>query len=1207
MTESQLNKDGMSMRRFTALASETEDPSREAAEGDIYEVEDPENLPEDSKAQSVVLFRNEDEDVPVHVWVAMSDDERFTGLSNKETLERNEGMLFDWGNMGHRGLTMRSMDFPIDMVFLDKDGFVQQIVERVQPEDPRTYDSACRYAIELSAGFCEKNGISTDTRVYREVRDNSPDLIDLDKQESIPEEAEHYVDEDEVPEGARTIEGPAGGTYYIPPNEDSESDGDSSSEVDLSERDAEIGDDSVHPAKWRRPEEGELDEYIDEMQDTEFWSGGHEFFVEAFHGDQSTLNDHTNEKGELTEERRQQHEEWASELLNEKAATDPDETPVGMIVLGPPGAGKGWWQEQVAEGEYGDDLGGRNFTQIYSDRTKEPIPEYDGSNAAEVHDEASRMAKEELAPQAFENEHNVVVDKVATSPESTIRMVKAMQEAGYDIRASFVDVPEEKSVHNDVGRYEEEGRFTPPEYTASARDGSQDSFEQIIEEADIPEEKVGRFNNVVEWGEAPEAEQLGDELLKFLELLYPDTDIHKFIYNGDVDTDDDRKTRRRRERRRDSGVAESELRRGADRGSGGGSGERRRPVLIDLDKQDDGPESPYIEFSNLGGDPFETYDDLEDFVDDLFEAGAEQVYLGDEVFGEESGHHDRPVRVEGLSEAEAGSVYEDHIDNVLAITEPSKIEHSGKQGTHSTDEVVTVDSVNEAPDEVIVHYDEDRGLYYLPEDVDSELDDHLSQSSSSGDVSQDLDKEGYEYPDAPPDEAQPEVSQAVDRFREEIPEEVKSEEALLYWLLGTSTPAYKMSKEDAGYQSTPNEGSEYCGSCEYLYQSNETGNLICSKIAGPVDWMGWCRLWDGTEPDENLEAIHGPPESREEAMQQDWYPITVVEAMAKQMDFELEVFRIVATDDMDMGLTSDLMAVGVNFPSHDVFVDWRTESWPDGQELDGPHVSIYSTMDDVRDVAQGEVEMITSVDPSGGVDKQFETPPGVPDNANYLAPDEEPPEGATTHEGPQGATYYVTDDQDPDAAPQTDNFGGLEGSQTVDTDTQVAEEDQDAFVSYMAGSYRTMNSALRGNREMTESTQEQIDTIESYMDQVDDFDEPTTVYRGLTASADMVEQFSNGEGDQIQLSGFQSTSHNPQAADFFAGPAIRDDEQPVMMNIETPRGLPLYDMGIDRAGAADETRDEEEMLLGHDWTYEIQNVEETEDGLLVDLEVVDDE
>ncbi|AGC34484.1 zeta toxin [Haloarcula virus HVTV-2] len=391
-----------------------------------------------------------------------------------------------------------------------------------------------------------------------------------------------YVDSpDEAPEGVQVQQGDRGGLWY--PSEQAEGTG--------TDQDGDGEPETPEPVQWDRPEPDELDEYVDKVQSSDWWSNGHEEFKKSWEEGKNTENEHTNEDGEYDPERAEKHQEWAEDLLNEDARVDPDsdEDPVGVILLGPPGAGKGWWQEQVEEGAYGDSFD-REFTHISSDATKEPIPEYDGENASYVHDEASHIAKNNLAPEAIDRNHNVVVDKVATSPESTKRMIENMEEQGYDIRASFVDVPSEKSAYNVVQRYHDEGRFTPLDYTVGARDDSWESFQEITE--DIPEEKVGVFNNDVEWGNPPEPEEVGEDLFKqFMRrlaqkngytLLTTFTEVRRFMCAGDEALRDGRRSTRTsaagRERRGDSGVDGREL---LVR-SGGGDGTGRRVTRDDL-------------------------------------------------------------------------------------------------------------------------------------------------------------------------------------------------------------------------------------------------------------------------------------------------------------------------------------------------------------------------------------------------------------------------------------------------------------------------------------------------------------------------------------------------------------------------------------------------------------------------------------------------
>jgi len=111
----------------------------------------------------------------------------------------------------------------------------------------------------------------------------------------------------------------------------------------------------------------------------------------------------------------------------------------------------------------------------------------------------------------------------------------------------------------------------------------------------------------------------------------------------------------------------------------------------------------------------------------------------------------------------------------------------------------------------------------------------------------DKQNEEYRYPRVPDEQTQPEVAEAVERWREEVDEETKENVPLLYWLLGTGTPPYKMEKGDADYDTKPHNDMR-CGNCEYYYEGMD-GSGVCSQVRGNIQRSHWCRLWEETELD----------------------------------------------------------------------------------------------------------------------------------------------------------------------------------------------------------------------------------------------------------------------------------------------------------------------------------------------------------------------
>jgi len=127
------------------------------------------------------------------------------------------------------------------------------------------------------------------------------------------------------------------------------------------------------------------------------------------------------------------------------------------------------------------------------------------------------------------------------------------------------------------------------------------------------------------------------------------------------------------------------------------------------------------------------------------------------------------------------------------------------------------------------------------------------QISDLIDKQDDIDED--QYPEVPVEDMPDGVKEEIERFKQ-LDDEQRDPQILLYWLLGgRGTPPYKMSKEESEYESE-SDGEEYCGNCEYAYYSNETGELICSQIRGKIDWEGWCKLWDYSEPDDVLQQYY---------------------------------------------------------------------------------------------------------------------------------------------------------------------------------------------------------------------------------------------------------------------------------------------------------------------------------------------------------------
>ena len=86
------------------------------------------------------------------------------------------------------------------------------------------------------------------------------------------------------------------------------------------------------------------------------------------------------------------------------------------------------------------------------------------------------------------------------------------------------------------------------------------------------------------------------------------------------------------------------------------------------------------------------------------------------------------------------------------------------------------------------------------------------------------------------------VQQAIAEFHK-LPEKVKKTTPLLYYILGSGTPDYKMSQEDSEYTDQSSNPNMTCANCEFAYQKVINKKFICSQIRDHIQLEGWCNQW----------------------------------------------------------------------------------------------------------------------------------------------------------------------------------------------------------------------------------------------------------------------------------------------------------------------------------------------------------------------------
>lgn len=106
--------------------------------------------------------------VKLNLTIADTPTERTLGLSGRHQLGEFEGLLFVFDNDDQPAFWMKDMNFPIDIVWLDRDLRVVAVTRHVTPDSfPQTFSPPVpvRYVLELNAGFTDSYNIDRGDRL----------------------------------------------------------------------------------------------------------------------------------------------------------------------------------------------------------------------------------------------------------------------------------------------------------------------------------------------------------------------------------------------------------------------------------------------------------------------------------------------------------------------------------------------------------------------------------------------------------------------------------------------------------------------------------------------------------------------------------------------------------------------------------------------------------------------------------------------------------------------------------------------------------------------------------------------------------------------------------------------------------------------------------------------------------------------------------
>ncbi|HPQ69632.1 MAG TPA: DUF192 domain-containing protein [bacterium] len=95
----------------------------------------------------------------LYVEIARTNDQHRIGLMYRESLPKNQGMLFVYQDKRRLSFWMKNTKVPLDVAFLGDNGDILQI-EPMKPQTTQLHDSRypVRYALEVNQGWFTRHG-----------------------------------------------------------------------------------------------------------------------------------------------------------------------------------------------------------------------------------------------------------------------------------------------------------------------------------------------------------------------------------------------------------------------------------------------------------------------------------------------------------------------------------------------------------------------------------------------------------------------------------------------------------------------------------------------------------------------------------------------------------------------------------------------------------------------------------------------------------------------------------------------------------------------------------------------------------------------------------------------------------------------------------------------------------------------------------------
>lgn len=105
----------------------------------------------------------------IYVELAVTAAEKIKGLSQRDVLPENSGMLFVYSNYEIQNFWMKDMRFPIDIIWIKNDRIIDLTENIPLPTSTNLIiykpNHPVNYVLEVNAGWVKKNNIQIDDQI----------------------------------------------------------------------------------------------------------------------------------------------------------------------------------------------------------------------------------------------------------------------------------------------------------------------------------------------------------------------------------------------------------------------------------------------------------------------------------------------------------------------------------------------------------------------------------------------------------------------------------------------------------------------------------------------------------------------------------------------------------------------------------------------------------------------------------------------------------------------------------------------------------------------------------------------------------------------------------------------------------------------------------------------------------------------------------